>query len=529
MEPQNGICCILVLLVSSEQITATKNNNSSLSVLILTSIYPAHFFPLLALGEDLVSRGHNVTMLGPVMEGYEVLPIDAENKGITFMSAGFEPRSTYDTQKQGAKHEGASFFSLIYNMTKSIRDVNIEEFYMLRMIRLLKQINHRAYDYIISDNAVACVIIDLLDQWNTDRVMAVLAPIPLHPPGLITWPYPKMTTPFTENMTFIDRLLNTAVYTPLEYAALMLVEAIMQFYFNISMNGAFDSFLGVKYPILYNTLVGFDWARTTLPLQHYVGPMITRSPPPLDSSITDWLKDKPTKSIIYVSMGTSVDVTHEIALAVLSLASDHFVVWSCRNDLKEYTINEEKIYLTSWTSQIALLNHSSILYSVMQCGLTSVQESLYFGIPVICIPSAFDQYDVSLRLVSNGLGARLLPANINKEALTEAIQYVSSETVKDKVTKMRKIMIANDGVKKASNLVELYADIGHSHGIPSYAKYNWYWYEFYNIDVYIILVLLIMFGVWIIKRTCSTCCRLSQARVRPRLTTVDCVEEITTR
>ena len=488
---------------------ADDNSSSPLSVLILTSIYPAHFFPLLALGEELVSRGHNVTMLGPVMEGYEVLPIDAENKGITFISAGFEPRSTYDTQRQAGKRdsEGTNIFTFAYNFTKMF-NTSSNDTHLHRMVEKLKTMNRYNYDYIICDHVVIQVSFYIIGQWNTDRLMIHFAPIPMHPVGIIPWSFPKILCPLTDDMSFKDRLMNTVVYGTFERVMLFVFQYFLNVNEDMRTNEAMDSFLGVKYPILYNTLVGFDWARTTLPLQHYVGPMLTRSPPPLDSSITDWLKDKPAKSIIYVSMGTSVDVTHEIALAVLSLASDHFVVWSCRNDLKEYTINEEKMYLTSWTSQIALLNHSSILYSVMQCGLTSVQESLYFGIPVICIPSAFDQYDVSLRLVSNGLGAQLLPANINEESLTEAIQYVSSETVKDKVTKMRKIMIANDGVKKASNLVELYADVGHSHGIPSYAKYNWYWYEFYNIDVYIILVLLMMFGVWIIKRTCSTCCRL---------------------
>ncbi len=483
--------------------TTTTDDTSTLSILILTSIYPAHFFPLVVLSEELISRGHNITMVGPVLEGYEWLPIDAENKGITFLSAGLEPRSTYDSSREAGKHEG-SMITAMYNITKTFTKGTA---YLHKMIKLLKGMNQYDYDYIICDNAALPVGIYLLNHWNTDKLLTLLSPLPIHPLGMTIWPLPKFLSPFTDDMSFKDRLINTVVYGPMERFIMYIFRYFLDINEDINSNDVIpDYFLGVKYPILYNTLIGFDWPRTTLPLQHYVGPLITSSPAPLDHTLSDWLNDKPIKSVVYVSMGTSVDVTQEIASAVLSLANDYYIVWSCRNDLKEYSINKDKIYVTPWTSQVTLLNHSSIVYSVLQCGVTSVQESLYFSVPVICIPSAFDQYDTSLRLVSNGLGAQLLPYNITKESMIEAVQHVNSNEVKEKVAKMRKMMIANNGVKRASDLIELYADIGHSHGIPSYAKYNWYWYEFYNIDVYIVLVLIIILMVWCIRRICTVCC-----------------------
>ena len=488
------------------------DSSSSISVLILTSIYPAHFFPLLALGEELVGRGHNVTMLGATLEGYEGLPLAAEEKGLRFISAGFEPRSSYDIIRHAGKHDDDNnFISFLYNISQQLKsrkgDTETD-----RMIAKLRTMNRHEYDYIISDQAVLGVIYFIISKWETHKVMIHYSPLPIHPIGMNPWPAPKMLSGLTDNMTFKDRLLDTLFYSPLEWLGLKFAGNLIVTSNDTIINEPFTSFLGVKYPVIYNTLIGFDFPRVVLPLQHYVGPMLTPSPAPLDLSVTTWLKDKPPKSVIYVSMGTSADVSPEMAAAVLSLASTRYVLWSSRNDLSQYDIDEERVYVTPWVSQLAVLDHSSVAYSILQCGLTSVQESLYYGVPVVCIPSAFEQFDVSLRLIAQELGARLLPDNITKESLTEALEYVSRESIRNNVKKMRIIMRANGGVKKAADLAQLYADVGHEHGVPSFAKYNWYWYEFYNVDVYFVMIVLTVILVWVVKKVCLLCCRCCKSK-----------------
>ncbi len=492
---------------------ASDDSSSSISVLILTSIYPAHFFPLLALGEELIGRGHNVTMLGPTLEGYEGLPLAAEEKGLRFISAGFEPRSSYDMVRHAGKHDGdKSFLSFFYNISQQLKSRKGDT-EMDRMVAKLKTMSRHEYDYIISDNAVIGVVYFIINEWKTHKIMIHFAPLPIHPVGMNPWPVPKILSGLTDDMTFKDRLINTLVYSPLEWLGLQLIEILLVTSNDTMTNEPFTTFLGVKYPVIYNTLIGFDFPRVVLPLQHYVGPMLTPYPSPLDPSVTAWLKDKPPKSVIYVSMGTSADVTPEMATAVLSLANTRYVLWSSRNDLSQYDVDEERVYVTPWVSQLAVLNHSSVAYSILQCGLTSVQESLYYGVPVVCIPSAFEQFDVSLRLIVQELGARLLPDNITKESLTEALEYVSRESIRNNVNRMRIIMRANGGVKKAADLVQLYADVGHEHAIPSFAKYDWYWYEFYNLDVYFVMIVLTVILVWVVKKLlCYLCCRCCKSK-----------------
>ena len=74
------IFCLIGLTLSEKSLNlnsspnqfshSDEGNHSMLSVLI----YLGHFFPLVALGAELVSRGHQVTVLGPTVERYEHLP-----------------------------------------------------------------------------------------------------------------------------------------------------------------------------------------------------------------------------------------------------------------------------------------------------------------------------------------------------------------------------------------------------------------------------------------------------------------------
>ena len=91
---------IILLLVSSCVCPATQNvpvaRKDRLSVLLLASNYIGHQFPLLALGEELVSRGHRVAIIGPLIEGSTVLSNLSQDVGVEFINAGFISRKVLE-------------------------------------------------------------------------------------------------------------------------------------------------------------------------------------------------------------------------------------------------------------------------------------------------------------------------------------------------------------------------------------------------------------------------------------------------
>ena len=109
--------------------------------------------------------------------------------------------------------------------------------------------------------------------------------------------------------------------------------------------------------VLMNAMFGIDWPKTLLPLQHYVGPMLLQSSLPLNSSLVKWLSNQsPDFRIIYISMGTTGEMTGITAKALIELSKDYAIVRSLHesscNILKDLAINKNWVYILSWISQL---------------------------------------------------------------------------------------------------------------------------------------------------------------------------------
>ncbi len=64
-----------------------------LRVLLIASYYVGHQMSLIAVGEELVGRGHNVSLLTTEVKGSRVVPQLVERVGINFISAGPDSRT----------------------------------------------------------------------------------------------------------------------------------------------------------------------------------------------------------------------------------------------------------------------------------------------------------------------------------------------------------------------------------------------------------------------------------------------------
>ena len=63
-------------------------NQPALSILMTTGFFIGHLYPMLSLGEELIRRGHNVTLCTTIMKGSPVIPSLPEKLGIRVLSAG---------------------------------------------------------------------------------------------------------------------------------------------------------------------------------------------------------------------------------------------------------------------------------------------------------------------------------------------------------------------------------------------------------------------------------------------------------
>ncbi|KAL0367679.1 UNVERIFIED_CONTAM: UDP-glucosyltransferase 29 [Sesamum radiatum] len=120
------------------------------------------------------------------------------------------------------------------------------------------------------------------------------------------------------------------------------------------------------------------------------------------SDIMEWLSKKNQHSTVYISFGSeyflSKQEIEEIAKG-LELCDANFI-WVIRFPLGEKEISvedalpkgflervkERGIVVTGWAPQTRILAHQSTASFVSHCGWSSLNESVYFGVPVIGMP-----------------------------------------------------------------------------------------------------------------------------------------------
>jgi len=238
------------------------------------------------------------------------------------------------------------------------------------------------------------------------------------------------------------------------------------------------------------------------------------SSPPLDKDLEQWLDEKPPQSVVYISMGTTASLSTSAIKAIYDgtvLSTSYSVVWvmtfkeKSRLESLEICTHSSRLFLTDWVSQQTLLEHVAIAMSVVHCGLNSVHESIIKLRHVICFPSLYDQFEVATRVQSAGVGISMYgamdkllgTASISSEMLSDAIDKISLQDYLSKnISKVKRILEIAGGSSRAADLVEFYADVGYDHLVPAYLKYGWGCVQYYNCDVWAVLVLVVSSVLW---------------------------------
>jgi MGT family glycosyltransferase len=132
----------------------------------------------------------------------------------------------------------------------------------------------------------------------------------------------------------------------------------------------------------------------------FVGPSIR----PATSKV-----EKKRDKLIYISMGTvnnNMMALYKRCLAALA-DTDYQVIMSVGNlvSIEGFGVLPENISVFTHVDQIAVLQQADIFVS--HCGMNSVSESLYFGVPLVMLPQTSEQGGVAERVFQLGAGIKL--------------------------------------------------------------------------------------------------------------------------
>lgn len=118
---------------------------------------------------------------------------------------------------------------------------------------------------------------------------------------------------------------------------------------------------------------------------------------------------KTKEKLIYISMGTvNNDMMPLYKTCITTLADTEYqVIISVGNlvSINEFGKMPENISVYEHVDQIAVLQAADIFLS--HCGMNSVNESLYFGVPLLMLPQTAEQRGVAERVHQLGAGIKL--------------------------------------------------------------------------------------------------------------------------
>ena len=134
--------------------------------------------------------------------------------------------------------------------------------------------------------------------------------------------------------------------------------------------------------------------------------------------------EKTKDKLIYISMGTVINNSLSFYKKCISAFAntDYQVIMSVGNliDMKDLGDIPANITVKNFVDQIAVLNKADVFLS--HCGMNSVNESLYYQVPLVTYPQTSEQAGVATRVEQLGAGIRL--KKVSAESIRETVENV---------------------------------------------------------------------------------------------------------
>lgn len=178
----------------------------------------------------------------------------------------------------------------------------------------------------------------------------------------------------------------------------------------------------------------------------FVGPSIRPVTAPIE---------KKREKLIYVSMGTvNNDMLPLYRCCISALGGmAHQVILSVGGsvELSAFGTLPENVEVYQMVDQIAVLEKADAFLT--HCGMNSVSEALYFGVPLVMLPQTAEQGGVAERVSQLGAGIRLQKATA--KAIREAMETICKEPFyRERAQAIRRGFLSSSGAKGAADKIE---------------------------------------------------------------------------
>lgn len=176
------------------------------------------------------------------------------------------------------------------------------------------------------------------------------------------------------------------------------------------------------------------------------------------SEVNDFPFDKiQGQKIVYISLGTIntnfMDFYHMCIEALGNM--DYSVVMSIgrKCNLEDFKNIPDNFIISNYVPQLEILKNTSVFIS--HCGMNSVDEAIYYGVPIIAIPLVNDQPMIAQQIVKLGVGISLKMSEITSDDIKKAVSDILSQnTYREMCRKIQDSFQTAGGYQKAADLIQ---------------------------------------------------------------------------
>lgn len=480
---------VFLLLSSRVQADSEELTKDSMNVLILGLPVMGHLNPVLTVAEELIARGHGAALYLGTQANNSNFRKRVESSGVEYFH--FDSDAMLRMEE---KFRHSSYLDVFINHLPLFMGEYIED-----MILFMNQSDFNTkYNLVLGTEFLTAVLTCVDYYWKIPSlVLGSTTSYWSHTNPEWAWPSILMGAssddlPFSLRVvSMLEKNISPALFRHFVSPS---KKSLDSFCPSLSQDD-YSTSIGVRLPYIVPTVMGFEFPRTITSLTDYVGPLISRSPAPVTGELKEWLEQQPDKSVVYVSMGTAVELHGNSGRAILEgvMATKYNLLWSLRKSnqwiLNELEIDRERVLISEWTPQFSVLKSEAIHSAILHGGFNGLTEALWNGVPIIALPHRPEQILNVGRLYHNGLGLRLESTSLTKSDVIDALTEIEDGDYRRKIANLQKTFKLAGGVQRAADLVEYYGEVGYDHLIPAYVKYQWTWVQYYNVDVYLVITL----------------------------------------
>jgi zeaxanthin glucosyltransferase len=406
---------------------------------IICPPYPGHLNPQTALGRELQSRGHQVT----------VLQISDVGDLVRSEGVGFHPIGQ-------SSYRPGSLTETFVQLTQ-LSEIEALQ-YSVNFCREVTEIICRDAPAAIEELGIDALLVDQLEPAGETVAEGMGLPFicvscgqAIHrradiPPFFMPWSYQN---------TWWASLRNQVAYTILDRSCRPILQVINHYRDRWNLPPYRQMYRSNSRLLhLSQQVAAFDLPNLNLPAHfHYVGPLRNRSPRSV-SFPQERLTGQP---LIYASLGSvqnrKYEIFHQIATACQGLDFQLVMPHGGGMNAEQITSLPGDPLVVEYAPQREILSKASL--TITHGGMNTVLDSLSYGVPLVAIPITFEQPGTGARIRWTGVGEVIPLAQLTPSRLRDAIQQVSASPgyAANAATVQREIQQAG-GIHRAADLIE---------------------------------------------------------------------------